>query len=144
MPSLEHYRRLEAMYAAAPTNRYYRPRIQVGPGTAEVWVQVRPEFHHAAGAVHGAVIFKLCDDAAFFAANSQVDDVFVLTASYQIDLVRPVAEGVLYAVGRLVHPGRTRLLAEAEVHTEAGKLVARGRGSFLRSGIPLTSAAGYK
>jgi acyl-coenzyme A thioesterase PaaI-like protein len=36
--------------------------------------------HHSIHAVHGSVYFKALDDAAFFAVNSLVEDVFVLTA----------------------------------------------------------------
>jgi acyl-coenzyme A thioesterase PaaI-like protein len=66
-------------------------------------IPVRPEFFHAAHAVHGSVYFKALDDAAFFAVNSLVTDVFVLTASYNLYLTRPVTEGALRAVGRVVH-----------------------------------------
>ena len=39
---------------------------------------------HAAGAVHGSYYFKVLDDACYFAANSLVSDVFVLTVSFVI------------------------------------------------------------
>ena len=76
----DHFRRLERMYRAAPANEYFRPDISIEEGTAEVRLVVRPDFFHAASAVHGSVYFKLLDDATFFAASSLVDDVFVLTA----------------------------------------------------------------
>ena len=34
---------------------------------------------HAAGAGHGTIYFKMLDDAAFYAANSMVEEQFVLT-----------------------------------------------------------------
>ena len=68
------------MYAFAPTNKYYMPTIGGEEGHAEVVIAVRHDFLHAAGAVHGSVYFKALDDAAFFAVNSLVDDVFVLTS----------------------------------------------------------------
>ena len=58
-----HYRRLEHMYRAAPANEYFRPEIRIDDGTAEVRLTVRPDFFHAANAVHGSVYFKLLDDA---------------------------------------------------------------------------------
>ncbi len=60
----EHHRKLERLYAAAPTNVYYRPIISVGAGVAEIQIDVRADFFHAAAAVHGSVYFKLLDDAA--------------------------------------------------------------------------------
>ncbi len=55
---------------------------------------VGPHLHHAGGAVHGANYFKAMDDAAFFAANSLVDDVFVLTVSFNVYFLRPHHRGL--------------------------------------------------
>jgi acyl-coenzyme A thioesterase PaaI-like protein len=35
------------------------------------------------------------------------------------------------------------MLAEAEVHDQTGRQVARGTGSFMRSSIPLSAEIGY-
>src|SRR5437660_10506789 len=78
----EHFRKLERMYAAAPINQYFRPALTVSEGRAEVTMAVQSDFFHAARAVHGSVYFKAMDDAAFFAVNSLVSDVFVLTVTF--------------------------------------------------------------
>jgi uncharacterized protein (TIGR00369 family) len=139
----EHHRRLERLYAAAPVSRWYGATIAIADGRAEVRIRVRPEFHHAANAVHGSVYFRALDDAAFFAANSRVRDTFVLTVSYTVHFVRPVTSGELRAVGRLVHASGRLFLAEAELLDEAGQLLGRGSGVFTRSSIPLDPAIGY-
>ena len=139
----EHYRRLERMYHAAPINRYFRPTLSVSSAAATILLPVRPEFFHAAHAVHGSVYFKALDDAAFFAANSLVPDVFVLTASYNLYLTRPVSEGTLRAEGRVVHRSRSLFLAEAELFDSDDRQVGRGSGSFMRSTIALTPDVGY-
>jgi uncharacterized protein (TIGR00369 family) len=139
----EHYRRLERLYRSAPINRIYEPTIHIAEGSAEVASTVRPELFHAAHAVHGSVYFKSLDDAAFFAANSVVTDVFVLTVTYNVVLVRPVSQGVITATGRLVNTSRNLLVAEAELHDDRGKLLARGSGTFMRSTIALDSSVGY-
>ena len=105
---------------------------------------VRPDLFHAAGAVHGAVHFKLLDDAAFFAANTLVDDVFVLTVSFNVYFTRPVSEGEMKAIGRVVHRSRRLLIAEAELVDSNGREIARGSGSFMRSNIALSSVPGYE
>jgi uncharacterized protein (TIGR00369 family) len=143
-PDAEHFRKLERAYLAAPTNRYYRPSIRIGAGTAEIEIAVRDELYHAADAVHGSVYFKALDDAAFFAVNSVVEDVFVLTASFHIDLLRPVSAGRMRASGRLVHRSRRRFIAEAEMTDSKGRLLARGQGTFMRSSIRLTPDVGYE
>lgn len=140
----DHFRRLEQMYLTAATiNNYFRPELEVAEGSAEVRIQVDPKFFHAAGAVHGSVYFKALDDAAFFAANSVVEDVFVLTTNFNIHLLRPVTEGTLIAKGTLVSSTRSLLIADAELKDDRGRLVGRGTGSFMKSKMLLVEVPGY-
>jgi len=140
----EHFRRLERMYLTrARINDYFRPAITIGDGEAEVRIEVDPKFFHAAGAVHGSVYFKAMDDAAFFAANSVVEEVFVLTTSFNIHLLRPVTEGTLIANGTLVSETKSLLIADAELTDETGRLLGRGTGSFMRSRMLLADVPGY-
>ncbi len=132
------------MYASAPINEYYRPALTISEGRAEIRIAVRPDFFHAAHAVHGSVYFKALDDAAFFAVNSLVADVFVLTVTFNVYLTRPISEGVLLAMGRVVHRSRQLFVAESELFDDRGKLIARGSGSFMRSAIALTPDLGYE
>ena len=135
---------MERLYQAAPINQIYRPTIRVAEGVAEVALTVRPELFHAAQALHGSVYFKALDDAAFFAANSVVLDVLVLTVTYNVVLVRPVTRGLITAVGRLVNASRNLLVAEAELRDEQDRLLARGTGTFMRSTIALNVEVGYR
>jgi len=139
----EHHRKLERLYAKAPVSRWYGATIAIDDARAEVRIAVRPEFHHAANAVHGSVYFRALDDAAFFAANSRVRDVLVLTVSYTVHFARPVTSGELRAVGRLLHGSGRLFLAEAELLDGEGQLLGRGSGVFTRSSIPLDPAIGY-
>jgi uncharacterized protein (TIGR00369 family) len=139
----EHYRKLERLYAAAPVTQWYGATIAIAEGQAEVRIATRPEFHHAAHAVHGSVYFRALDDAAFFAVNSRVREVLVLTVSFTVHFARPVTGGELRAVGRLVHGGGRLFLAEAELLDDGGQLLARGSGVFTRSAIALDPKIGY-
>jgi acyl-coenzyme A thioesterase PaaI-like protein len=67
----------------------------------------------------------------------------VLTASFNLYLLRPVAAGQMRASGRVVHTTRRLLLAESELRDSEGRPLARGSGSFMRSEIPLTPEIGY-
>ena len=141
---MNHFRKLERMYAAAPTNEYYQPRLSVSQGRAEVRIQVRSDFHHALGAMHGSVYFKALDDATFFAANSVVTDVFVLTARFEITFLKPVVSGEICAVGNVVGDDGHRIEAAGELFNEAGELVGRGSGSFARSRMRLDTVEAYR
>ena len=144
MSKEEHYRKLEHMYLSAPVNEYYAPEIHISEGQAEVAILIRQKFFHAANAVHGAVYFKLLDDSSFFAANSTVEGVFVLTVSYNVYFTRPVSEGVMKATGKVVQASRRLIIAESVVVDSEEREIARGSGTFMRSMIKLTEEIGYK
>lgn len=138
-----HYRKLERMYLAAPTNEYYRPAIRISDSAAEIRIAVRRDFFHAANAVHGSVYFKALDDATFFAANSVVEDVFVLTVSFNLYLLRPVSDGEIVARGTLVSRSKRLLVAEGTLTDSRGHEIARGSGTFMPSTIALTPDIGF-
>jgi len=144
MPSAPHHRALEAMYQAAPINAFYKPTMDVDDGTAVIRIDLDAKYHHAAGAVHGSVYFKMLDDAAFFAANSLEDEVFVLTSSFTTYFTRPVVDGVFTARGHVVDQTRTQFVAEAVVENADGKIVGRGNGVFVRSKMKLSDQPGYR
>jgi len=98
--------------------------------------------YHAAHAAHGVVYFKVLDDAAFFAVQSLVTDVFVLTVQFTLYLLAPVVDGEIVASGKVVHESKRLFLAEATVEA-GGRTIARGNGSFMRSAIRLEPRIGY-
>jgi uncharacterized protein (TIGR00369 family) len=140
---MEHYRKLERMYSKAPINKFFRPQLTIGEGTAEIRIPVRDDFHHTAGAMHGSVYFKALDDATFFAANSLITDVFVLTASFEIEFLRPVVDGEIKAIAQVTGQNERRIMAEAELFDSNDNIVGRGRGQFAKSRIQLTSQVQY-
>jgi len=140
----EHYRKLERMYLSAPINAFFAPEIWISRGEAEISMVVKPEFFHAANAVHGSVYFKALDDSSFFAVNSLVEDYFVLTQSYTTYLVRPMTEGVMKATGKVVYQGAKTFIAESVVKDSNGREIARGSGNFVVSKIRLDPDMGYR
>ncbi len=139
----EHYRKLENLYHTAPCNVYYQPRLTIREGAATLVIPIREELFHGAGATHGAAYFKAMDDASFFAANSLVEDVFVLTVQFNVHFLRPVTEGEITAEAKIVQAARSQLVAEARLTDSEGRDIGCGTGSFLRSKIKLSPEIGY-
>ena len=131
------------MYLSAKVNQSAEYNIQIVDKKAEITVTVNPEMFHAAGAVHGSFLFKMLDDAAFFAASSTVFDVFLLTTSFNINMLRPLNKGVLRAVGKLVFASKHLLVCEAAIYDESDKVVAFGTGNFAKSKMVLSEQIGY-
>lgn len=137
MTDQQHFRNLEQAYLNARCNEYYQPQIKISPGEAEIVIAVEEKFFHAAHAVHGSVYFKMLDDAAYFAVNSLVRDVFVLTVSFHIHLLRPISQGIMRAVGKAYFSSRTLYAGESVLYDDNGREIARGRGLFARSTQPV-------
>lgn len=139
----QHYRQLESMYQAAPVNEFYTPTMTVSEGQAEISIHTDERHHHSAGGMHGSVYFKMLDDAAWFACNSLEQDVFVLTTSFTTYITRPISEGNITAIGKVVNKNNSQWIAEAILYNDEGKELARGNGIFVRSKVPLIHAKGY-
>ena len=144
MTDQDHLRGLERLYEAAPINGVFRSELSFdGPGRTRISFEVDPSHFHAAGAAHGTIYFKMLDDAAFYAVNSTVEDVFILTTAFNLHLERPVPAGPLVAEGRMVSGRRRLFVGESRLVTADGEEVARGTGTFMRSKIPLADLPGY-
>ena len=138
-----HYRKLENMYHNHRLNSFYNAIIIIKEKEAEITIPIKEDFHHALGAVHGSVYWKALDDAAFFAANSVEQDVFVLTSSYTIYLTKPISTGKLIAKGKLVNKTRSQFIAESILYNENNEEIARGSGVYIRSKTKLSSIKEY-
>ena len=91
----EHFDKLKNMYYSAPINEIFPPKLSIKEDFASISMNIKTDYHHAAGSLHGSVYFKLLDDSAFFAAQSMVNDLFVFTASFNTYILKPVVAGVL-------------------------------------------------
>jgi len=140
-----HFRALESLYASAPINSLFRSRLLIErEGESVIRFEVDKSLHHAAGAAHGTVYFKMLDDAAFYAANSLVSDRFLLTTGFNLHFTAPIRSGKVEARGRWVSGKRRVFVAEASLVDEDGEEIGRGTGTFMRSHIALSGLAGYK
>ena len=144
MASPTHCQKLENMMHSAPIIKVTGARVAIRHGEAEIMLPVKREFFHSAGALHGAMYFLALDNAAFFAVNSLVEDVFVLTTSFTTYLTRPVSEGQVRAVGKVVNQNRSQFIAESVLFDSQDREIGRATGLFVRSRIPLSSDIGYE
>lgn len=140
-----HFRALERLYASAPINAVFRSDLAIpASGHARIAFDVDEATHHAAGAAHGTIYFKMLDDAAFYAANSLVSDRFLLTTAFNLHFTKPLRHGRVIAEGRWISGKRRVFVAEASLLDEHGDEIGRGTGTFMRSHIQLAGLPGYR
>jgi len=121
-----HFRALESLYRHAAINRLFPSEIEIAePGLVRIRFDVEPRTHHAAGAAHGTLYFKMMDDAAFYACNSMVSDRFLLTTAFNLVFTRPLKKGPVVAEGRWVSGKRRVFVGEAGLILPDGEEAAR-------------------
>ena len=140
-----HFEKLQNMYLNANFNKhlYESTTCQIAQEKATISLDISEKYFHALGAIHGSIYFKLLDDAAFFAVNSIVTDVFVLTTSFNLNILRPANQGVITAIGEVKFKSRSLFVAESTIYNEAGKPIAFGTGNFAKSKVALSPEIGY-
>ena len=141
--NIDHYHRLSQMFVNAPINKLYKPEINISDGECTIELPPSPDFFHAGKTLHGSVYFKMLDDAAYFAIQSQVTDYFILTSSFSIHFIRPIGLEKITAKGTIISRTKSVYTGEAKLYNEAGKLVGHGSGSFMKSSLAIEQAEGY-
>lgn len=136
-----HFKKLEKIYLNAKVNKeiYSNTEIIIQKNYSEIKMPIKKDYFHALDAIHGSVYFKMLDDAAFFAAQSIVEDYILLTASFNITFKMPVLNGYIKSKGKLCSVSQKEFTAEAKMYNSKNELVAFGNGIFKKSKISIDS-----
>ena len=106
--------------------------VEVEPGRVVVELEVHAGHRHEGGVVQGGVITQIADAAMGMSLMTRQEPHLTnTTVELKINFLRPVAEGRLRAVGRVVEMRKTLLFSEADVLDEDGRLVARASSTCL-------------
>jgi acyl-CoA thioesterase len=127
----------EALRARVEASAYHRANEAVleaiEPGRVVMRIRIQPFHLNPQDIVHGGVIAGLLDSVCGISLRTLLpDDVTHRTVQLSVTYLRAATEGTLVGTGRTVHSGRRVGNAEAEVHDEAGRLVARGTAVFVK------------
>ena len=97
---------------------------RVGPGEVEIALPWRDDLTQQKGFVHGGILGMIADTACGYAAFSLMPaGGSLVTVEYKMNILKP-GRGALVAKGRVIRPGRTLTVAQAEVYAEDGGHVA--------------------
>lgn len=126
--------RLKHELALPPFHGFLRPealRVDAEDGTVVVRLPYRPEFRRSPHEphFHGGVVAALVDCVGHAAIAVRTGRM-VPTIDLRIDYLRPASGEALEAVGKVQRLGRTVGVADIEVRTSEGLVVALGRGVY--------------
>jgi len=95
-------------------------------------LEVHAGHRHEGGVVQGGIITQIADAAMGMSLLTlQEPDLANTTIELKINFLRPVVDGTLRAVGRVIEMKKTLLFSEADVFNDDGKLVARASSTCL-------------
>jgi uncharacterized protein (TIGR00369 family) len=105
----------------------------IGRGTATLGPTVRKELTQNHGVVHGGAIASLIDTATAFAIISLLaPKERVTTVDLTISYLRPLTDGRITAVAKVVRAGRRLFVVSAEVFGEDGKLSTTALSTYIK------------
>jgi uncharacterized protein (TIGR00369 family) len=105
---------------------------EVDEGRVVVELDADDKHRHEGGVVQGGIITQIADAAMGMSLLTlQPDDQSNTTIELKINFIRPVVEGRLRAIGRVVELKRTLGFTEADVLDQDGKLVAHASSTCL-------------
>jgi len=102
----------------------------LGDGWVETDLRVTAQLRQQHGFAHAGVVTTLADHTAGAAASTAVGDgQSVLTADFNVHLLRPATGDRLTCRGEIVKAGKTLIVTQADVWT-GDKLCARSTGTM--------------
>jgi uncharacterized protein (TIGR00369 family) len=126
---------LAALFSRAPIKKTFGMELSFNERDEAVFdLPHHPGLEHALGDTHGGIIATLLDNAGWFTVAVQYDS-WIATIEMQVRLLEPARRESLRAVGRLVRAGQSFAVAEMEVRTATGRLVATGSGTYALTGL---------
>src|SRR6266849_9760035 len=132
---VQNWDRAKALLAAEPAGwmETLGARIaEAAPGRVVLELIAGPQHRHGGGVVQGGVITQIADAAMGMSlATLQEDGVWNTTIELKINFLRPVREGRLRAIGRVVEIKQSLMFSEAEVFDDRDRLVARASSTCM-------------
>jgi uncharacterized protein (TIGR00369 family) len=127
-------RRIQKAIGTVPFARLLGIELdEISRGTATLGLTVRKELKQNHGVVHGGAIASLIDTATAFAILSLLDPrEKVTTVDLTISYLRPLTEGRITAIAKVVRAGRRLFVVSAEVYDSAGKLTTTALSTYIK------------
>ena len=107
--------------------------VDIRPNEAVIEIEMRDDLKQPSGVLHGGVTATLIDTAMAFAVRTYLTDTEpTATIDLTVHYLRPHLEGRAICTARVVRPGKRIFTVSADVHDDAGKLIATGLSTYTR------------
>ena len=105
----------------------------ISSGTATLGLNIRKQLTQNHGIVHGGAIASLIDTATAFAIISLLAPrEKVTTVDLSISYLRPLSEGRVKVIAKVLRSGRRLFVVSAEVFDKDGKLASTALSTYMK------------
>ena len=127
-------RRIQKAVGTVPFARLLGIELDdISSGTATLGLNIREELTQNHGVVHGGAIASLIDTATAFAIISILAPRDrVTTVDLTISYVRPLTDGRITAIAKVLRAGRRLFVVSAEVFDKEGKLATTALSTYIK------------
>jgi uncharacterized protein (TIGR00369 family) len=121
---------LEMQLKLAKNTPYYEylgiEVVEADKGFAKLTLDFKDHLTHPFGYFHGGAIASLADSAGINAVLTTLnDEEKALTLEMKINYLLPVKDAVVFAEGKVIHKGKKFAVADVDVKSDDGQLVAK-------------------
>jgi uncharacterized protein (TIGR00369 family) len=121
---------LEMQLKLAKNTPYYEylgiEVVEADEGFAKLRLDFKDHLTHPFGYFHGGAIASLADSAGINAVLTILnDEEKALTLEMKINYLLPVKDAVVFAEGKVIHKGKKFAVAEVDIKSDNGQLVAK-------------------
>jgi uncharacterized protein (TIGR00369 family) len=121
---------LEMQLKLAKNTPYYEylgiEVVEADEGFAKLRLDFKDHLTHPFGYFHGGAIASLADSAGINAVLTTLnDEEKALILEMKINYLLPVKDAVVFAEGKVIHKGKKFAVADVDVKSDDGQLVAK-------------------
>lgn len=125
------------LFQSAPIVQHFGMKLHYNEAnSAVVDLPFNPKLDHALFQTHGGAIATLLDTTGWFTVAPYFEH-WIATVEFSTRLLEPVEKQDLRGVSRILRRGKRLVIAEMQVESQAGKLIAVGSGTFTVTGVLL-------
>lgn len=139
----EHYKKLENLFLKSSINEILDAKIKITEGATEIHLTKKEFMHNEIEPIHSAYIFMVLESSAFFAANSLIEDVSIVSKSFEILYVRNLESKIYTAKAKFLEKSMGNYIISSELYDEKGNLITKAKGVYRRSKKSLKNIKNY-
>jgi 1,4-dihydroxy-2-naphthoyl-CoA hydrolase len=107
--------------------------VEIGEDFAVMKMPMKEELRQPYGLLHGGATASLIDTATAFAVIAAIGrDEKATTVDLTVHYLRPIIDETTTCTAKVVRAGKRLITVSAEVHNEAGKIIATALSTYVK------------